>query len=121
MAKVQDKEAEMVVGSGTPEDEWLDDTQGYRVRKAHLELLGLALLHGRKILDAGCGPGTYGIMLAQAGNEVVAIRMSIDPRQRTPALAAIVAAKDSGLGHARIENVSRRVELPDLIDMASPH
>ena len=76
MTKVQDKEAEMVVGSGTPEDEWLDDTQGYQVRKAHLELLGLASLHGRKILDAGCGPGTYGIMLAQAGNEVTGVEIS---------------------------------------------
>ncbi len=74
--KVQDKQAEAIVGSGTPEDEWLDDTQGYRVRKIHLDLLGLTELLGKKILDAGCGPGTYGIMLAQAGNEVVGVEIS---------------------------------------------
>ncbi len=73
---MQDKRAETIVGSGTPEDEWLDDTRGYKVRKTHLELLGLMSLRGQKILDAGCGPGTYGIMLAQAGNEVVGIEIS---------------------------------------------
>jgi len=79
--KIQDKQAEMEVGSGTPEDEWLDDTQGYRVRKAHLELLGLTSLRGQLILDAGCGPGTYGIMLAKEGNEVVGIEISPDAVQ----------------------------------------
>lgn len=74
--KVQDKQVEAIVGSGTPEDEWLDDTRGYHVRKTHLELLGLTALRGQKILDAGCGPGTYGIMLAQAGNEVVGVEIS---------------------------------------------
>jgi SAM-dependent methyltransferase len=74
--KIQDKQAEMLIGSGSPEDEWLDDTRGYKVRKTHLELLGLMSMCGKKILDAGCGPGTYGIMLAQAGNEVVGIEIS---------------------------------------------
>jgi len=69
------------VGSGTPEDAWLDDKQGYRVRHTHLELLGLASLSGKKILDAGCGPGTYGLMLAQTGNEVVGVEISPDSVQ----------------------------------------
>lgn len=76
MIKVQDKQAESIVGNVIPEDEWLDDAQAYRVRRTHLELLGLTLVRGKKILDAGCGPGTYGIMLAQAGNEVVGIEIS---------------------------------------------
>ena len=76
MAKLQDKQVEALVGSGTPEDDWLDDTHGYKVRQAHLELLGLASLKGKKILDAGCGPGTYGLMLAQCGNEVVGVEIS---------------------------------------------
>ncbi len=79
--KGQDKETEMMVGSGTPEDEWLDDTQAYQVRDSHLELLGLTSLRGQLILDAGCGPGTYGIMLAQKGNEVVGIEISPDGAQ----------------------------------------
>jgi ubiquinone/menaquinone biosynthesis C-methylase UbiE len=74
--KAQDKAVEAMVGSGTPEDEWLEDTQGYRVRRTHLELLGLSTLNGKLILDAGCGPGTYGIMLAQQGNKVVGVEIS---------------------------------------------
>lgn len=66
----------MIVGSGTPEDEWLEDTRGYRVRNTHLELLGLNSLRGQLIIDAGCGPGTYGIMLAQKGNEVIGVEIS---------------------------------------------
>ncbi len=76
MAEVQDKATEMLVGSGTPEDDWLEDTRGYRVRLSHLELLGLVSVSGKKILDAGCGPGTYGIMLAKQGNEVHGIEIS---------------------------------------------
>ena len=92
--KVQDKQAESIVGSGTPEDEWLDDTQAYRVRKTHLELLGLTSLQGKKILDAGCGPGTYGIMLAQYGNEVVGVEISPGSVQ-----VANQRAKEKGEGH----------------------
>ena len=73
---IQDKQTEMLVGSVTPEDEWLEDTQAYLVRNTHLELLGLASLQGKRILDAGCGPGTYGIMLAQKGNEVTGVEIS---------------------------------------------
>jgi SAM-dependent methyltransferase len=74
--KGQDKEAEIAVGSGTPEDEWLEDTRGYRVRRRHLELLQLIPLQGQLILDAGCGPGTYGIMLAGDGNQVIGVEIS---------------------------------------------
>ncbi|MFC1943362.1 class I SAM-dependent methyltransferase [Chloroflexota bacterium] len=74
--KGQDKEAEILIGSGGPEDEWLDDTRGYRVRKTHLELLQLIPSQGQLILDAGCGPGTYGIILAQKGNQVIGVEIS---------------------------------------------
>ena len=74
--KVQDKQVEAIVGSGTPEDDWLEDTRGYRVRLAHLELLGLTSVQGKKILDAGCGPGTYGLMLAKQGNEVIGVEIA---------------------------------------------
>jgi len=72
----QDKQAETAVGSGVPEDEWLEHTRGYRVRRKHLELLQLIPSEGQLILDAGCGPGTYGIMLAQQGNQVIGVEIS---------------------------------------------
>jgi ubiquinone/menaquinone biosynthesis C-methylase UbiE len=74
--KVQNKEAESTVGSGALEDEWQEGTHEYRVRKKHLELLRLIPSRGLRILDAGCGPGTYGIMLAQEGNTVVGVEIS---------------------------------------------
>jgi len=74
--KGQDKEAEIAVGSGAPEDEWLEDSRGYRVRRTHLELLQLIPSQGQLILDAGCGPGTYGIMLAKEGNKVIGVEIS---------------------------------------------
>lgn len=74
--KAQDKEAEMAVGSGTPEDEWLEDSGGYQVRKVHLELLGLIPSRNQLIFDAGCGPGTYGLMLAAEDNKVVGVEIS---------------------------------------------
>lgn len=74
--KKQDKNAEIAVSSRSPEDEWLEDTRGYRVRRRHLELLRLIPSQGQLILDAGCGPGTYGIMLAQDGNQVIGVEIS---------------------------------------------
>ena len=76
---IQDKEAEMMVGSGTPEDEWLEDTQAYRVRNKHLESLGLAQLREQKILDAGCGPGKTTSILSEMvspGGQTVGIDYS---------------------------------------------
>jgi ubiquinone/menaquinone biosynthesis C-methylase UbiE len=79
--KKQDKKAEVIVGEGTPKDDWFDDKRGYQVRRTHLELLGLTSLHGQLILDAGCGPGTYGIILAQLGNKISGIEISPDAVQ----------------------------------------
>ena len=72
----QDKKAEAIASSEPPEDEWLEDLRGYRVRRTHLELLQLIPSQNQLILDAGCGPGTYGIMLAQGGNHVVGVEIS---------------------------------------------
>lgn len=106
--KIQDKQTEIAVGSGTPEDEWLDDTQGYRVRKTHLELLHLIPSHGLRILDAGCGPGTYGIMLAQEGNEVVGIEISPDAVQ-----VANERAKEKGVNFSARVGDLEKLPFPD--------
>jgi ubiquinone/menaquinone biosynthesis C-methylase UbiE len=74
--KGQDKEAEIAVGTGTPGEEWLEDPSAYLVKRTHLELLQLIPSQGQLILDAGCGPGTYGIILAQEGNEVIGLEIS---------------------------------------------
>jgi ubiquinone/menaquinone biosynthesis C-methylase UbiE len=76
MVRTQDKRIEMVVGTGTPGDEWLEDPRSYLVKRTHLALLRLIPLKGQLILDAGCGPGTYGIILAQEGNEVIGLEIS---------------------------------------------
>jgi len=74
--KGQDKEAEIVVGAGTPGEEWLEDPKAYQVKRTHLQLLQLIPSQGQLILDAGCGPGTYGIILAQEGNDVIGVEIS---------------------------------------------
>jgi SAM-dependent methyltransferase len=76
--KVQDKKAEMDVGSVVPDDRWLDDARTYHVKRTHLELLQLIPSPRRLILDAGCGPGTYGIILAEEGNDVIGIDISAE-------------------------------------------
>jgi ubiquinone/menaquinone biosynthesis C-methylase UbiE len=74
--KTQNKEAEIAAGSTTPPDEWLENPLVIRIKKRHLELLQLIPSQNQLILDAGCGPGTYGIILAQAGNDVIGIDIS---------------------------------------------
>ena len=49
-----------------------------KAKKLRLQKLKLIPLQGYLILDAGCGPGTYGLLLAQEGNEVVGIDISLD-------------------------------------------
>lgn len=76
---IQDKRAEIQIGGLVKEDgwdEWLDDPRTHRVKRTHLELLHILPSKDRLILDAGCGPGTYGIILAEEGNSVVAIDIS---------------------------------------------
>jgi ubiquinone/menaquinone biosynthesis C-methylase UbiE len=81
----QDKATEINVSSTVPKEDWLEDPRGYRARRAHLELLHLIPLKGQLILDAGCGPGTYGMILAQEGNEVIGSDISAE---------SVKAAKD---------------------------
>lgn len=76
--KRQDKAIEIAVSSTVPEERRLDDLREYRARRAHLELLGLIPSQGLLILDAGCGPGTYGIILAQEGNKVIGCDISAE-------------------------------------------
>jgi len=47
-------------------------------KRARLERLGLTSLRYKLILDAGSGPGTYGLLLAQKKNEVVGVDISYD-------------------------------------------
>jgi len=106
--KGQDKETEIGVGSGTPEDEWLEDSRQYRVRRTHLELLQLIPSQGQLILDAGCGPGTYGIMLAQKGNEVIGIEIS-----RKAAVTAKERAKKKKVSFSSVVGDLERLPFKD--------
>ncbi len=54
-----------------PPDEWLNSSKVHNSKKKHLKLLDLLEVDSegkRLILDAGCGPGTYGIILAEQEN-----------------------------------------------------
>lgn len=46
-------------------------------KRIRLERLGLMSLNGKLVLDAGCGPGTYGLLLVQR-NEVIGVDISLD-------------------------------------------
>lgn len=76
MTKTQDKRAEIAIGHNTPTYEWLEDSQVNRVKRAHLKLLGILPCRDLLVLDAGCGPGTYGIILAREGGTVAGIDIS---------------------------------------------
>ncbi len=73
---LQDKIGEMDAGSLVPDDKWLDNPKRYHVKKTHLEVLHAIPSKGKLVLDAGCGPGTYGMILAEEGNRVVGIDIS---------------------------------------------
>lgn len=75
--KRQDKQAEVhlidqLIATGS-----YDFNSGRRHREKQLEIVQLMAPQGQPILDAGCGPGTYGIILAQQGNRVVGIDISV--------------------------------------------
>ena len=73
---VQDKEAEILAFQMIPTDKWLDAPQTYKAKRKHLKMLGLlgkGMEKGILLLDAGCGPGTYGIILAEEGFRVVGV------------------------------------------------
>lgn len=76
MINEQDKITEHL--SGIPTDEWLDSPKVYISKRKHLKHLGLFEIGSKEILvlDAGCGPGTYGMILAKEHFDVVGVDIS---------------------------------------------
>jgi ubiquinone/menaquinone biosynthesis C-methylase UbiE len=72
----QDKKAEIELLDRLVEMESYDFDSERSNREKQLRLLELTTAPSQRILDAGCGPGTYGIILAQSGHEVVGIDIS---------------------------------------------
>jgi SAM-dependent methyltransferase len=71
--KVQDKKAEIwLTEREIEEGAWEDSELQYRGRMKQLQLLQPVLSQDQLILDAGCGPGNYGIILANK-NEVIGV------------------------------------------------
>jgi ubiquinone/menaquinone biosynthesis C-methylase UbiE len=81
LMKMQDKKAEMVSGYEVPDESWLENPLVYKVKKSHIESLHLIPPNDSLILDCGCGPGTYGIILAQEGARVIGIDISTEAVQ----------------------------------------
>jgi len=75
--KRQDKKAEIELINKLVETQSYDFELGRKPREKQLQLLQLEVPQGQLILDAGCGPGTYGIILAEQGNEVIGVDLSV--------------------------------------------
>lgn len=77
--KGQNKVAEMNIEPLAIGNEWLDDPDVYRIKRTHLLKLQLLPSKDLVILDAACGPGIDGIILAQEGGaKVIGIDISAD-------------------------------------------
>ncbi len=88
-AKKQDKQAEIRLSEReVTEDTWEDSAAQHQVRRKTVGLLRSILSKNQLILDAGCGPGTYGLILAEQGYRVVGLDIS----QKTLELARRRAA-----------------------------
>jgi ubiquinone/menaquinone biosynthesis C-methylase UbiE len=73
----QDKRAEIDTGEGTPEMEWLEGYQSLiNANRKRLGLLGILPCKGLKVLDAGCGPGNFGLIMAKEGASVTGVDIS---------------------------------------------
>ena len=74
--KVQDKQAEIALSEKYLADgSWEDCDSNLKARRRLLRLLQPFLSQNQLVLDAGCGPGTYGIILAEK-NDVVGVDLS---------------------------------------------
>jgi glycosyltransferase involved in cell wall biosynthesis/ubiquinone/menaquinone biosynthesis C-methylase UbiE len=76
-AKKQDKQAEIRLSEREVlEDTWEDTAAQRQDRIKTVDLLRSILSEGQLVLDAGCGPGTYGLILAEQGCRVVGVDIS---------------------------------------------
>ena len=74
--KLQDKQAEIALSEQYLADgSWEDYDSHLKARRKQLLLLQPFLSQNQLVLDAGCGPGTYGIILAEK-NDVVGVDLS---------------------------------------------
>ena len=76
--KKQDKRAEIKFFTGTIDESKCYDHLDPERREKELKLLGVSQTQNQLILDAGCGVGTYGLVLARKGNKVIGLDISTD-------------------------------------------
>ncbi len=73
----QNKQAETELSESLVETKSYGFDSGRKAREKQLELVSLLSPQNKLVLDAGCGPGTYGIIMAQMGNHVIGLDISL--------------------------------------------
>jgi len=75
---MQDKRAEMAFSDfELLHGVWEESKEQTEHRRQQLALLNFTLLPGKMVLDAGCGPGTYGLLIAaEKGCDVIGVDIS---------------------------------------------
>jgi ubiquinone/menaquinone biosynthesis C-methylase UbiE len=101
---------------GVPSDEWLNSPKVYNSKKRHLEVLGLLKVKPKKylILDAGCGPATYGLILSEQ-REYTVIGVDISKAAVRKAHDRAAKRKSFWLVEADLEFLPFRTESFDIV------
>jgi len=73
----QDKQAEANTGEYAVDIEWLNSfPELTRANRKRLSSLAIFPCKGLKVLDAGCGPGNFGLIMAEEGASVIGVDIS---------------------------------------------
>ncbi len=88
MVQRQDKSAEIATGRYVPDLRWLERNAALdQINKKRLQLVGVLPVRGLRVLDAGCGPGNFGLLMAREGADVYSVDIATEAVAITSARA----------------------------------